>query len=63
MICKKCNGNNVTVQVGSKNSAIWNIVKWGLVLATGGIWLLVMLAFGFKKKKVMHICQDCGYIW
>lgn len=75
MVCPKCNGNNINVQMvqssakSSHNSrgCLWECGRLFLIFCTCGLWLLVGKSKGKSSTKIksqkMCLCQNCGYSW
>lgn len=73
MKCNKCGSENVIAsseQISSKTkgSLIRLILNLVLILFTGGIWLIIMIAGRRKAKtkykyKTVCVCQNCGNRW
>lgn len=75
MKCKKCGSENVKIDCVSTGSStktthtslVRGIIRFTLIFATCGFWLLVPKRKENGRTKVKNqkkaICQECGYSW
>lgn len=71
MICPKCHGNNIDVQVVTevitKRRGLLGWMMWiMIIICTIGLVIIIPLLTNSKVKSRQHtiaVCQDCGYRW
>ena len=75
IVCPRCHGTNVQVQVvntkmSTRNRGrgiLWTIGRWTLILCTLGLWILVGRSKGKSNTKIKNeafaVCQGCANKW
>ena len=73
--CARCGSDRVNVtMVQAKMSThsrgrgvLWTLMRWMLILATAGLWLLVGKSKGKSNTRIKSektaLCQNCGNSW
>lgn len=75
MVCKKCESENVSIQMVQTSAksktkgkgCLFTLGRWVLIICTCGLWLIfakkkARTKIQFKNEKIA-ICQACGFEW